>query len=380
MSPLPPGRTRPLAVPHYGDTLADLLPSVLGALGVPGELDTLGLPPAPRYVVLLIDGLGWQLLRRHPAEAPFLSSLLGAGRPLSVCAPTTTATSLTSLGTGLAPGRHGIVGYTSRVPATGALLNALSWDQPVDPLDHQPYPTVFERAARAGVATSVVSMRRFRGSGLTQAGLRGPGFTPADTLGERVAAAAAAARAPAPAMVYVYDGDLDTTGHARGLGSSAWRHQLGFVDRFAETLYEALPADAMLVVTGDHGMVDVPFERRVDLDAEPALQDGVQLVGGEARLRHVYVRDGAADDVAAAWAAFLGDQAVVRTRAAAVAEGWFGAVEERVAPRLGDVIVSVTGDCAVVVPSAFPLETRILGLHGALTEDELLVPLLVAAP
>ena len=372
-----PGRC---SLPRYGEGLGDVLPSVLAAMGVRGEQDALGLPRAQRYVVLLVDGLGWNLLRGAPLAAPFLTWLLGqGGRAVTVGAPTTTVTSLTSLGTGLPPGRHGIVGYTSRIPETGALLNALSWDQPVDPLTYQPHPTVFERAARRGVEVAVVSQKRFRTSGLTQVALRSPGYMGAGTLGERVAATAAAVRRAPTALVYVYDGDLDSTGHSRGCTSPAWRYQLAHVDRFAEQLYEQLPADAALLVTADHGMVDVPFELRVDADEHPELQSGVELLGGEARMRHLYTRPGAAGDVAAAWSAVLGERAVVRTREQVVEEGWFGPVDPRVLPRLGDVLACVTGNCAVLSARSFPQETRIVGLHGALTDDELLVPLLASA-
>jgi Type I phosphodiesterase / nucleotide pyrophosphatase len=364
-----------LVLPRYGEaSLADLLPSVLGALGIPGEHDLMGLPRSRRYCLLLIDGLGWNLLREHPAQAPFLISL--PGRAITAGSPTTTVTSLTSFGTGLPPGRHGVLGYTTRIPGTNELLNALKWHAAVDPATYQPHPTVFERAARAGVAVTVVGERKFRTSGLTIAGLRSPGFRGADTLGERVASAAGAA-SPDHSLVYVYDGDLDTTGHRAGCGSAAWQHQLTIVDRFAEELFDALPAETALIVTADHGMVDVDTANRLDVDDLPTLREGVALVGGEARFRHVYAEPGASSDVLAAWRAVLGDRAAVLSREEAVDVGWFGAVEARVLDRIGDVVASVGGDCAVEMRSVFPVEATLVGLHGALTADEMLVPLLV---
>ncbi|HJU96977.1 MAG TPA: alkaline phosphatase family protein [Jiangellaceae bacterium] len=366
-----------LVLPRYGEaSLTDLLPSVLGALGVSGEHDLLGLLPAQRYCVLLVDGLGWNLLRSHQAQAPFLTSL--PGRAITVGTPTTTATSLVSFGTGLPPGRHGVLGYTTRLPGTTELLNALKWNPSVDPVAYQPHPTVFERADRAGVAVSVIGQRRFRTSGLTTVGLRGPGFRGADSLGERVAAAATGA-GPAPALVYVYDGDLDFTGHKAGCASAAWRHQLAMVDRFAEELDQSLPPGTVLVVTADHGMVDVGPDSRVDVDQVPALREGVALVGGEARFRHVYAETGASADVLAAWRSVLGGRADVLPRDEAIAAGWFGAVEARVLDRIGDVVASVGGECAVEMRSVFPVEATLVGLHGALTADEMLVPLLVSA-
>lgn len=367
-----------LRAPAYGESsLCEILPSVLAALSVPGEQNTLRLPRAVRYCVLVIDGLGWNLLRAHPLEAPFLASL--SGRPITATAPSTTATSLTSLGTGLAPGRHGLLGYTTRVPGRDVLFNALSWEPELDPRTYQPNPTVFDRAVACGVATTVVGERKFRGSGLTAVALHGP-FRTANSYGERVAAvvdALTAADRGGPALAYVYDSDLDYTGHGNGCGSPAWRYQLGVVDRFVEELADAVPPDTVVLVTGDHGMVDVTPDRRVDIDQVPALRDGVALIGGEARFRHIYTVDGAGDDVVASWQGVLGDRAVVLSRAEAIAAGWFGPVDGRNLERIGDVVAAMVGDNAVEHTSVFPREARLIGLHGSLTDDEMLVPLLL---
>ncbi|WP_166353959.1 alkaline phosphatase family protein [Phytoactinopolyspora limicola] len=362
-------------VPEYGErSLADVIRSALGALGVAGEDNPLGLPPASRYCVLLVDGLGWNLLKSHTIQTPFLSSL--RQQPITCGVPSTTATSLTSLGTGLPPGRHGVLGYTTRMPGRNELFHALKWEPTVDPLTYQPYPSLFERAQRSGVTTTVVSKRRFRDTGLTNAALRGP-FRPADSYGERVATAVSAL-AGQPALAYVYEADLDSTGHQHGCQSAAWRHQLVMVDRFAEELYESLPADTVLLITGDHGMVDVPADDRIDVDDIPALRAGVTLIAGEARFRHLYVEPGADTDVQATWREQLGATAAVLLRDEAIEAGWFGAVESRVLDRIGDVVAGLHGSGAVCQRSVFPTEAKLVGLHGGLSEDELLVPLLLA--
>jgi Type I phosphodiesterase / nucleotide pyrophosphatase len=371
----PAGR---LVAPAYGTaSLSDLVPSATAVLSGADSGNVLDLPPAARVVLLLVDGLGERQLERHAADAPYLSSL--ARRTLTCGVPSTTATSLTSLGVGLPPGEHGVVGYTCRVPGTDRLLNALRWDSAVDPEEWQPHPTALAAAARAGVATTVVNRRAFNGTGLTVASQRGAEFVAADSAGERLAEAARAARS-APSLVYVYDADLDATGHRDGCRSEAWRHQLATVDAFAHRLRETIPADAALLVTADHGMVDVPAEDRIDVDAEPALREGVALVGGEARFRHVYCRAGAVDDVAARWRERLGERAVVLTREQAVAAGWFGTVRREVEPRLGDVLVACVDSVAVLSSERFPHESALVGLHGSLTAEEMYVPLLVDAP
>jgi hypothetical protein len=377
--------TPSLVLPRYGEsTLAELLPAAVAAIsrdagGGPAEPSALGLPAARVVVVLLVDGLGAALLARHREAAPFLHEL-DTGRRLTSGVPSTTVTSLTSLGTGLPPGRHGLVGYTHRVDGGDRLLNGLRWDTDVDPTTYQPYPTVFESAAAAGVAVSVVGKGEFRSSGLTRAGLRSPGYRPASSWGQRLAAVADACAAPGPALVYVYESDLDYTGHVNGCESDAWRLHLTVLDRVVEELAAVLPPDAVLIVTGDHGMVDVAEADRVDVEDVPALLAGVALVGGEARFRHVYTHPDA-DPVAVAgrWRDVLGDRATVVTRADAVAAGWFGPVEARVAQRIGDVLVACTGPLAVEHRRLFPMEARLRGLHGSLTEDEMAVPLLVHA-
>ncbi|WP_433169547.1 alkaline phosphatase family protein [Kribbella sp. CA-247076] len=370
-------RSAPVSPQYGGGALADVLPSVAGALSVAGEQNVLGLPPAPRYAVLLFDGLGWNLLQRNADVAPYLSSLLPTGRSLTAGVPSTTAVSLTSLGTGLPPGAHGIVGYTSIVPESGALLNALQWDAPVDPRRWQPHGTVFDRIAAAGVATRNVSKARFDTSGLTAAAFRGSAHRGADTVEDRLDATRFAIREGSSSLVYVYDSQLDYTGHNEGSDSQQWRKELAAADLFAQQIRSALPRDAVLLVVADHGMIDVAPEGRVDLDEEPALLDGIRLIGGESRFRHLYCVPGAEADVLATYRARLGADALVLSREEAVGLGWFGGVEDRVAPRLGDVVVATLGPVALVAGRRFPKEADLIGLHGSLTDDEMAIPLLV---
>ena len=193
----PASALAPMVLPSYGSsTLADLMPAISARLGLPDYSDRLGLPASDRYVVAMVDGLGWHLVRGAIRDVPYLGSLLGDARPVTACVPSTTATSLGSLGTGLPPGGHGLVGYTSRVPETGEILNALTWESSVPAQIYQSKPTVFERAAAAGVLVSSVALQRFSGTGLTEAALRGAsfvGFREEADEDQRIALVAAAA-------------------------------------------------------------------------------------------------------------------------------------------------------------------------------------------
>jgi Type I phosphodiesterase / nucleotide pyrophosphatase len=375
------GPMKPPTLPRYGEAaLSDLGCSVLASLGVPGEPNPLQLPAAQRACLLVIDGLGWELLREHPAAAPFLSELAVTGRQLTAGFPATTVTSLASLGTGRPPGQHGMLGYQVAVPGEGKLLNALRWDQRVDARRWQSGTTIFERAAAAGIKSFRVAHGSLRQTGLSTAIMRGAEYWAANTLGALAAQAAAALSSATPALALVYHGELDGTGHVCGCTSDAWRFHLGHVDKLAEQLAGALPPGTALHVTADHGMVDVADEDRIDVDALPQLRQGVALLGGEPRARHVYAAPGAAADVLAAWRETLGARAWVVGRDEAVAAGWFGPVRDRLAARIGDVVAAPAGPWAIVATKAEPHESALIGLHGSLTSSDQLVPLLSLGP
>ncbi|MEW1870717.1 nucleotide pyrophosphatase/phosphodiesterase family protein [Streptomyces caelestis] len=382
---------RPLALdsaplPEYGTgSLADLLPTLAAGMGVPGTSAAIPeLAPADRNCVFLIDGLGWEQLRAHPEEAPFMTSLLaasrgGTGRPITAGYPATTATSLASVGTGLPPGAHGLPGYTVRNPDTGELMNQLRWQPWAPPGPWQPYPTVFELAHRAGVHAAQVSSPTFANTPLTKVALSGGTFLGRLSGEERVDTAAEQLAAADRALVYTYYAEVDGAGHRYGLDSDTWRGQLMYVDRLVQRLAEQLPPRSALYVTADHGMIDIPFDEdhRIDFDEDWELKAGVALLGGEGRARHVYAVPGAADDVLTCWREVLGEQFWVASRDEAIEAGWFGpTVDARVYHRIGDVIAAARDDVLLIASEREPRESAMVGNHGSMTPAEQLVPLL----
>jgi hypothetical protein len=367
---IPPG------APAYGrSTLADLLPSVGAHLGVPGADDVLGLPDASRYLVVLVDGLGAHQLGRHAGSAPFLAAL--GERTITSGVPSTTATSISSLGTGLPPGRHGIAGYSFWYPEGRGVLQTLRWPASISGLDVQPQLTYFERLEGAGVRTAAIAPAHFAGSGLTTAALRGPAFLPVHDESDherRVALAVQAMTAGERTLGYFYERQLDHAGHERGVGSPAWLRELARVDELVAALRAALPEDVRILVTGDHGMVDVPRNNRLVVEDEPGLMAQVTALAGEGRFRQLMTTEPEA--VARRWQDRLGDRAWVCTRADAAAAGWFGEVSPRLAGRFGDVLVAMADDGAVLTRT-LPREMQLVGMHGSLTPAELTVPLLV---
>lgn len=390
MSAATNGLPADLVVPQYGAAaLSDVLPSVLAAMGLPGERGPLTLPPFEIGCVLLVDGMGWDLLRARRVDAPFLNGLAdGGGRDgagndvarITAGFPTTTTTSLTSLGVGAPAGEHGMTGYQMYVAATGRVLNALQWDleRGPSPTDWQPLPTTLERAEAAGVAVTMIAPAEFAGSGLTEAALRGGRYVGLDSYDAYAVSVRSVLGAGGPALAYVYYGALDRTGHTLGVASQAWRDELRRVDRLAAELAATLPSGAMLLVTADHGMVDIDRAELVDVADEPALKVGVHAMAGEGRARYVHTVPGAARDVLTIWRDELDGGFCVLSRAETIEAGLLGpVVTAEAAARVGDVVVLARGAGAVFDRRVDAARVRnLIGQHGSLTSAETYVPLL----
>ena len=386
-----PGETGPPPppLPRYGEgSLADLLPSLLAALDVPGLRNPLGVEPLRRACLLVVDGLGWELLLANRRVAPILAGAAERGGPVTTGFPATTVTSLASIGTGLPPGGHGLVGYTIALPGMERAFNCLRWTpyglgrakdlrDRVVPERLQPEPTGFELAADDGVEVTLVGAGEYAASGFTRAALRGGDYWRTFSLGDQAAGALRGLAKGRRSLVYLYHPDLDRTGHVRGVTGEAWRLELAHIDRLVGHIAERLPGDAALFVTGDHGMVDLHPSERVDLADQPELAAGVRLLAGEARARHVHAQRGAADDVLAAWQGLLGHAMWVVPGEEAVAAGWFGPqVPDEVRGRIGDVVAAAFGPIGVVQREVDPTQAILIGHHGSMTPAEQLVPFL----
>jgi Type I phosphodiesterase / nucleotide pyrophosphatase len=365
-------------------SLCDILPSVAAALHVAGAPDRLDmaarLGEPRRVIVLLVDGMGYHLLPAMAAHAPLIADVcsgrLGQLVELACTLPSTTPTSLVSLGTGQTPGAHGILGFTVNVPGTDRVLTHVSWRDDPPSRTWQPVPTWFERMTAAGVPCTVVLPAVFAGSGLTDSAYRGARFSGVhrdDDYARRLLDALA----DGAGVVYGYTPPLDTAAHIFGIESEEWAAAAKSVDELLTRLLAALPPDAALVVTADHGGLDIPADARIDLDADPELSAGVRIVAGEARLRYLHTADGEAPDVIERWRAVLGSRAEVVSRKEAIAADWFGPVPEEHQARIGDVVVMCTAPIAVLATRHEPPEVgKLVGFHGAATPAETAIPLI----
>lgn len=375
-------------MPH---SLADVLPSVAASFGmdVPNPL---GIAPNRDVVVLLIDGLGAQLLARHRDLAPTLAA--HTATTLTAGFPATTSTSLTSLALGAPCATHGIIGYSFAVPGPDGvrLFNSLRWRldgatgddarESHPPESVQPGTSRLEDLAAHGVDVHYVIPAYQRTSGLTRASFRATGtLHPATTLDEVRGGILAVAdhSGTGSRFAYAYFPDLDGNGHLYGPESPAALAALRDIDAFAADLLTDLPDTCTLLVTGDHGMVHA--DTVIDLDTRPGLHDGVRLIAGEARVRHIYLRDPAAvSDTVERWTGELAGHARVVTREQALDEHWFGHTPPGpvIEQRIGDLLAVAEGGAVLVRPESEPLESAMVGHHGAWTSDEQLVPLIAS--
>jgi hypothetical protein len=274
-----------------------------------------------------------------------------------------------------------MVGYDVLDPRQDKVVNLLgNWDPGVDPTGWQPFPTVLERAAEH-VDVTTVSLPQFADSPMTRASLRGGRHISGITAHARTASAAEAMASAGRSLMYFYVNELDKAGHRHGCQSEQWEHQLEELDATVKRLSNTLPAGTTILLTADHGMLDVPEQQRIDYSAEPALVEGVRHTAGEPRMVHLYLENGVGPDVRdrllAAWRARFGDRIWAFTREDALAAGLFGAVRPAVEGRIGDVMIAARDALALYdTRRVRPAAMEVVGQHGSLTRAEREVPLL----
>jgi hypothetical protein len=324
---------------------------------------------AKSVVLLVLDGLGWSSREQHRDQLGELGAM--AGGPITTVLPATTASALTSLSTGLAPSQHGIVGFRIRVD--DSVLNVLRWQVPFGRRAPDPF-TVQRHTAFLGRSVPVVTKSEFRRTGFTEAHLRGGVFCGWSTVAVLVEHCRRLV-GNGERLVYAYYPGVDSVAHEFGLHDEYFRAELAAADELVGRLLDVLPRDAALVVTADHGQVNVG-------DAWLPLTplDGMfRFCAGEGRFRTLFAERGAAAALLEAATDVFGEQAWVFARDQLLDEGWLGPgpVIASIRRRVGDVVLAPRGPVAFVDPD-LPNEARLVGAHGSLTADEMLVPLLAA--
>ncbi|WP_241977860.1 alkaline phosphatase family protein [Cryobacterium sp. TMS1-13-1] len=362
--------------------LADVLTSSLDA--VCARPNSLGLPAVRKAVVILADGLGVSSIRARAGHARFLASRLNKSSIIDGVFPATTVAGIATLTTGVEPGQHGLVGYQVLDAARDRVVNQLTgWDAGMQPATWQRARTVFDRAAADNVPSFAIGPKKFFDSGFTQAVLRGAQYVPAEKVADRFAAARSILNENPAALIYLYVAELDVVAHAHGWESDRWLAVLENLDSEVTRFAATLRSDEGLLLTADHGVIDVPSTKHVLFDTEPALVAGVRHVAGDPRCVQLYLEPEQsavdADSLADAWRQSQGDRAWVYTRAEAVAAGLYGRVADEVLPRIGDVLIAARKGIAYYDSRPANQKARnMIGQHGSLTDEEVRVPLIRA--
>lgn len=350
-----------------GASIAGIVPGLVGGRGY--EWIPRPAREARSVVLLVLDGLGRDALAEH---ADVLSTMAAMeGTKITSVVPSTTATALTSICTGLAPAQHGVVGY--RMLVDGAVLNVLRWSVPDGVRPPDPFE-VQRHAAFLGREIPAVTKSEFRSSGFTRAHLRGARFVGWGTTSSLVEHCVRCVEG-GERFVYAYYPGIDHVAHEFGLHDPPYRRELAHADRLVAELRDALPSDAAVLVTSDHGQVHLDPGSWVGLDDLAPL---VAAMAGDGRFRYLHATPGKQRDLLAAARDLVGDRAWVRSRAELLGEGWLGTGATGSVPgRVGDVVLAAREPVAFVDP-ALPMETRLRSGHGSLTPAEMWVPLLAA--
>ena len=357
-------------VPDYGGAcLANVVPALLERPDPPPDWLPVAALDADRVVVLALDGLGWEQLQQRRQLAPTLTAMEGG--PISTVLPTTTATALTSLVTGTAPGEHGIVGY--RIHVHGEVLNILRWTTSTgDARQTIPPQKIQTQLPFLGHRPPVVTRAEFARSGFTLAHLDGTRFSGYRMTSTLVTEVARAVKSSEPFVYAYYDG-VDKVSHEYGLDDH-YDAELAAADRLVADLLNAVSPGTAVVVVSDHGQVEVG-DRVVPLAGD--VMAHVSLQSGEGRFRWLHARPGHVSLLLDAAVAAHGSDAWVMTRDEVVGQGWFGPqVSTEAASRLGDVALVAKTDVAFIEPTdTGPYD--LIGRHGSATAAEVWVPLLV---
>jgi predicted AlkP superfamily pyrophosphatase or phosphodiesterase len=330
-----------------------------------------------RELLFLIDGFGYDTLATYADAMPTMSRMFKHGL-IATAFPSTTATSLATLTTGELPGAHGMLGYTVQVPRSGGrLLNALKWDERVDPENWQPVQTLFQRASSAGINVTHVAAKRYENSGFTRAVFRGANYRGANVVTDLIGETKLALQ-KSPSFVYLYVNDLDNAGHTDGVGSDKWLAALTMIDQMVSQLMKEVPKGTRIWVTSDHGMINVQDKIVIGLDNQ--LLQGVSVVAGEPRARHIYLESDSASariETAGIWQEFLGDKALVLTREQAISNNLFGdVVSDDALDRMGEVIAIARGGLVLLELQRAEKEGSMVGHHGGDSDTESQVGLL----
>jgi predicted AlkP superfamily pyrophosphatase or phosphodiesterase len=362
------------AAPKTLGRLSDVFISALGS--ITGHSNRLGFSSASKAVVILVDGLGSENLRAAGGHAPYLNEALKTSKSINTVFPSTTAAAITSFGVGAKPSVHGILGYSVFDRSAGVVRNLLSgWGEGFEPNDFQLQPSVASLANRHNIKAYAVGPGEYASSGFTALNMAGAEYVAAKTFDERISATLNIVKNKNRSITYLYFPELDSTAHSSGVGSFEWLRKVEDLDASIRSLVASLPEQVGVILTADHGIVDVPRENQILLD-ELELP-GLVAVTGDPRNCFLYFEAGS--DIGRAKATLeqhVGDRCIVVRAHELQQAGWLGEIvaNKQFLPDL--FVISVGATACYHRGYAKPQSLKMIGQHGGISQTELSVPLL----
>ena len=362
------------AAPKDVGRLSDVFTSALASVGGGGE-NRLRLPKVRHSVVILVDGLGFENIRNSPAYARFLNSK--SEHSIRCEFPSTTATSITGFATGVRSGVHGLIGYAAYDRFHGKVMNLLTgWSSVEEAAEFKQVPALSENTGSVKVA--MVGPAAYETSGFTELTMKSAEYLPAKSISERFQWARKLLRGNESTITYLYIPELDQLAHRFGVGSQNWLNGLEDFDHEISKFVAVLGAGVGVLVTADHGVIDVPDSSHIYLDSFDWYREGTIHTAGDPRCNFVYLTDGSAlADFRAKLEETFGASAYICSPEELIQGNWMIACTPEVRRLLPDLYI-IWKDAVVAYDRRFAKEShlRMIGQHGSISDTELRVPLI----
>jgi predicted AlkP superfamily pyrophosphatase or phosphodiesterase len=366
-------------LPSVPKSLGRLSDAYLSAyLALSSSDNPLKLAPKKSYLVILIDGLGTANIKAAAGHAGFLNQRLKSSQSLFSGFPATTSSSLTSLATGIANGSHAVLGhrvFDRSVKQNINFLNDLGSE--LDPRKYQSLETISERATREGVTVSTIGTAEYEGSGFTMATMPNAQYIAAASFQERFTSAKKALSV-SNSLTYLYFPELDQIAHRFGSNSRQWLEAIEELDSELAKFAKSLPSTAGVLLTADHGVIDVPMDRHIYLDEYDCFED-LEQIGGDPRVGFLYFPEGFdLEKKQKEIAESLGSVSDIVTIDQLVDSGWLAELSEQAIPLAPDLVLLPKSD-RVIYHRGFAKARSLLmiGQHGGMTQAEWEVPLII---
>ncbi|MGD9396465.1 MAG: alkaline phosphatase family protein [Candidatus Thorarchaeota archaeon] len=373
--------------PDYTNSIVNLMSSIGEASGVTSPYSTLDSLPnlvdSKNIVLMIVDGLGYNYLRKHGKGTMLLQNLKS---PITSVFPPSTGSAITSFLSGLPPQQHGVVGWYVHLKEYGLVSRILPYTNAIDGnvIDVPISRVIDVKSIFSGIEReySVIYDNHIVDSEYTKnlaGSARRIGYSDIDTFFSSIRGASSKTRKQS--YVYSYWPTLDSISHFLGCNSSEAKEHLrefdGKLQAFVETLTDS---DTTLLITADHGFNDVKPEHVVYTRDHPVLMDCLSLpVCGDTRTGFCYVKPSKVDVFERYIEKDLEGVCDLHDSKNMIQDGWFGLFDPHpmLPDRVGDYTITFNEGHAIMncFPGFEPPELR--GHHGGVSSNEMEVPLIV---